>query len=150
MFIVSRLVQGVTLGQYVKQTFGRVGDRTARIVKCIYPVLDALDYIHSKGIIHLDIKPSNIMVENGSNVRVMDLGIAFTSAQGGTGSSGLLGTPAMPPPSSICNPDRLLSRLTPRPTSTSLQSPSTSSSAARSPLRTIPTNRHPCPACRKP
>lgn len=104
MFIVSRLVQGVTLDRYVNQTFGNRDDRVARIVKCIFPVLDALDYIHSKGIIHLDIKPSNIMVENGSNIRLMDLGIAYTHAQPGMSSSGLLGTPGYAAPEQYIQP----------------------------------------------
>lgn len=104
MFIVSRLVQGVTLGRYVEQTFKGRPDRVRRIVQCIYPVVDALDYIHSKGIIHLDIKPGNIMVENGSNVRLMDLGIAFTHAQAGMSSSGLLGTPGYAAPEQYLKP----------------------------------------------
>lgn len=98
MFIVSRLVQGVTLDRYVEQTFSNRPDRVNRIIKCILPVLDALEYIHAKGIIHLDIKPSNIMVENGSNIRLMDLGIAYTHAQGAITASGLLGTPGYAAP----------------------------------------------------
>lgn len=103
MFIISRLVQGVTIDRYVEQTFANRADRVARIVKCMFPVLDALDYIHSKGIIHLDIKPSNIMVENGSNIRLMDLGIAYTSAQTGINGTGLLGTPGYAAPEQYIN-----------------------------------------------
>lgn len=104
MFIVSRLVQGVTIDRYVEQTFAGRPDRVSRIVKCMLPVLDALDYIHSKGIIHLDIKPSNIMVENGSNIRLMDLGIAYTQARPGTSSAGLLGTPGYAAPEQYLRP----------------------------------------------
>ncbi len=98
MFIISRLVQGVTIDRYIAQTFSGRPDKVKRIVKCMFPVLDALDYIHSKGIIHLDIKPSNIMVENGSNIRLMDLGIAYTHAQPGISGTGLLGTPGYAAP----------------------------------------------------
>lgn len=97
MFIVSRLVQGVTLDKYVERTFANRDDRVKRIINCMFPVLDALEYIHSKNIVHLDIKPSNIMVENGSNIRLMDLGIAFTHSQAVT-ASGLLGTPGYAAP----------------------------------------------------
>lgn len=98
MFIISRLVQGTTLDKFVERTFNGRPDRVQRIVRCILPVLDALDYIHSKNIIHLDIKPSNIMVENSSNIRLMDLGIAFTKDTPSTNSSGLLGTPGYAAP----------------------------------------------------
>lgn len=104
MFIISRLVQGVTIDRYVNQAFASRDDRVERIIKCIYPVLDALDYIHSKGIIHLDIKPSNIMVENGSNIRLMDLGIAYTHAHPGMTASGLLGTPGYAAPEQYIQP----------------------------------------------
>lgn len=104
MFIVSRLVQGVTIDRYVEQTFRSRADRTERIVRCMFPVIDALDYIHSKGIIHLDIKPSNIMVENGSNIRLMDLGIAFTHAHPGMTAGGLLGTPGYAAPEQYISP----------------------------------------------
>lgn len=104
MFIISRLVQGVTIDRYVNRTFANRDDRVERIIKCIFPVLDALDYIHSKGIIHLDIKPSNIMVENGSNIRLMDLGIAYTHAHPGMTASGLLGTPGYAAPEQYIQP----------------------------------------------
>lgn len=104
MFIVSRLVQGVTIDRYVEKTFAGHPDRINRIIKCMFPVLDALDYIHSKGIIHLDIKPSNIMVENGSNIRLMDLGIAYTHARPGASSAGLLGTPGYAAPEQYLKP----------------------------------------------
>lgn len=104
MFIISRLVQGVTLEQHVQQAFARRPDKVQRIVNCMFPVLEALDFIHDKGIIHLDIKPSNIMVENGCNVRLMDLGIAYTQAHPGMTASGLLGTPGYAAPEQYIKP----------------------------------------------
>lgn len=97
MFIVSRLVQGQTLDRYVN-IFDSMPDRVSRVTRTILPVLDALDYIHSKGIIHLDVKPSNIMVENERNIRLMDLGIAFTSDSVSQSHPGLLGTPGYAAP----------------------------------------------------
>ncbi|MBR1570699.1 MAG: serine/threonine protein kinase [Bacteroidales bacterium] len=97
IFIISRLVQGVPLNKYVEQ-LRNSPDWVARICRTTYPVMDALTYLHEKGIVHLDIKPSNIMVENGSNIRLMDLGIAYTSKLISSGNGGLLGTPGYAAP----------------------------------------------------
>lgn len=93
IFIVSRLVQGITLDQHVEQHLWNHADSVKKICESVYPVFDALEYIHSKGIIHMDIKPSNIMIENGFNIRLMDLGIAYASDVANLTSSGLIGTP---------------------------------------------------------
>ena len=95
IFIVSRLVHGVTLEQYVKVSLNSCPKeiRVQKICEFIYRVLDALDFIHSRNVIHMDIKPSNIMLENGSNVRLMDLGIAFAGDDMDITSAGLVGTP---------------------------------------------------------
>lgn len=93
MYIVSRFVAGQTLDDFAVN-FNNVPDRAVRIARCVVPVLDALDYIHSKGIIHLDVKPSNIMVENERNVRLMDLGIAYRPGSiDSTTQNGLIGSP---------------------------------------------------------
>lgn len=93
IFIISHLVQGMTLEKHVKTHLDSRPDRVKRICQCFYPVLDALDYLHAKNIIHLDIKPSNIMIEEGCNIRLMDLGIAFSSDAASLMTAGLIGTP---------------------------------------------------------
>lgn len=104
MFIISRLVQGVTIGEHIAANFSNRSDRVNKIVKLMFPVIDALDFIHEKGIVHLDIKPGNIMVENGCNVRLMDLGIAYTQGSPGISASGLLGTPGYAAPEQYIQP----------------------------------------------
>lgn len=94
IFIVSHLVQGITLDKYVQENLRKRADATIRICRSMFPVLDALEYLHSKGIVHLDVKPSNVMVENGCNIRLMDLGIAYTSEiLDNVHSKGMIGTP---------------------------------------------------------
>ena len=92
IFILSNFVQGKNIDEYVKG-FENSLHRTEKICGAICAVLDALDYVHSRGVIHRDIKPSNIMIENDSNVRLMDLGIARMNAGNKFSSFGFIGTP---------------------------------------------------------
>ncbi len=47
-----------------------------KVLEIIYNVCHALSYIHQKGCVHLDIKPSNIMMTSEGEVKLMDFGIA--------------------------------------------------------------------------
>lgn len=104
IFIVSKLVQGITLDQHVSQYLRNRKDSLQKICESVYPVFDALEYLHSKDIIHMDIKPSNIMIEGGCNVRLMDLGIAYTHELTGASSPGLIGTPKYAAPEQYREP----------------------------------------------
>lgn len=101
IFIISRLVQGITLDEHINRFLRQRPDSVKRICETIFPVLDALDYLHTKGIVHMDIKPSNIMVENGCNIRLMDLGIATTHSDLGISAPGMVGTPKYAAPEQI-------------------------------------------------
>ena len=101
IFIVSNFVSGITIDEHVNRNLRPLGNYVERVCRTMFPVLDALTYLHTgvRPIYHLDIKPSNIMVENGnSNVRLMDLGIAFTRDTHDITSAGLLGTPGYAAP----------------------------------------------------
>lgn len=104
IFIISRLVQGITLDQHVNQHLRNRPDAVRKICESVYPVFDALEYLHSKGIYHMDIKPSNIMIENGSNIRLMDLGIAYAADVANLTSPGLIGTPKYAAPEQYVEP----------------------------------------------
>ena len=106
VFIVSHLVQGVTLDKYVNDSLRKRPDAVSRICRSMFPVLDALEYLHSKGIIHLDVKPSNVMVENGCNIRLMDLGIAYTFEDLDVQSKGMIGTPQYAAPEQCAEEQR--------------------------------------------
>ncbi len=92
IFILSNFVRGHNIDKYVKG-FDNSPHRIEKICNAICSVLDALDYVHSRGVIHRDIKPSNIMIENDSNVRLMDLGIARMNTINRYSSNGFIGTP---------------------------------------------------------
>ena len=74
---VMELAEGRTLDAVIRQYNGVVPEE--RCLRLLTPVLDALGFAHERGIVHRDIKPTNIMVafEGGHEViKVMDFGIA--------------------------------------------------------------------------
>lgn len=101
IFILSKFVSGMQVDEYVDKYFKDSPDRVEKICNIIYPVLDALDYVHSRGVIHRDIKPSNIMIENESNIRLMDLGIARMNGGNQFSAFGFIGTPQYSAPEQI-------------------------------------------------
>jgi len=101
IFIISKFIYGITLDKHVKTYLNDREDRVYKICNCILSVLDALDYIHSRGVVHRDIKPINIMVENGMNIRLMDLGIARMNQGNKFSAYGFVGTPQYAAPEQI-------------------------------------------------
>lgn len=101
VFILSKLVSGMQVDEYIKLRLEGIPDRVEKICHIIYPILDALDYVHSRGVVHRDIKPSNIMIENESNVRLMDLGIARMNGGNKFSAFGFIGTPQYSAPEQI-------------------------------------------------
>lgn len=100
IFILSKFVYGEDIDKYVR-AFSDSPNRVEKISKAVMSVLDALDYIHSRGVIHRDIKPSNIMVEQGSNIRLMDLGISRMNGGNKFSQYGFIGTPQYSAPEQI-------------------------------------------------
>ena len=72
-YIVMELVTGHTLREML-QSNALMPESKALDIAC--QILEALDYSHSKGIVHRDIKPGNIMITGSGQVKVMDFGIA--------------------------------------------------------------------------
>ena len=100
IFILSNLVNGENVNKYVHRFDGNP-NRIEKICNVLCSVLDALDYVHSRGVVHRDIKPSNIMIEEGANVRLMDLGIARMNTGNKFSSFGFIGTPEYSAPEQI-------------------------------------------------
>ena len=72
-YIVLELIDGITLKQYMEKR-GQLSWRES--LHFITQIMRALSHAHSRGIVHRDIKPQNIMVLRDGSVKVADFGIA--------------------------------------------------------------------------
>lgn len=98
-YICLEYVTGATLKQYLT----RHPDTSKKsLVGIVIQVAEALRYAHSKGIIHRDVKPENVMITSKNEIKLMDLGIAKQTQMPGVTATGIsLGTPYYMPPEQI-------------------------------------------------
>ena len=90
-YIVMEYIDGITLKEYLKQRGGVLTWK--EVVHFATQVLSALDHAHSKGIVHRDVKPQNIMLLADGSIKMMDFGIArFSRAQSQTVSDKAIGS----------------------------------------------------------
>ena len=90
-YIVMEYIDGITLKEYLKQRGGALTWK--EVVHFATQVLGALDHAHSKGIVHRDVKPQNIMLQADGSIKMMDFGIArFSRAQSQTVSDKAIGS----------------------------------------------------------
>lgn len=96
-----KLVEGQTLDALILEEVERGGglrpDALERLLGIVLKVCDAVAFAHSRGVIHRDLKPGNIMVGSHGQVYVMDWGIALQkgSDQAGTTSQRASGATAL-------------------------------------------------------
>jgi serine/threonine-protein kinase len=90
-YIVMEYVEGRTLRDIVK-TEGPMDEQ--RAMETMADICAALDFSHRNGIIHRDVKPANVMINNDGAVKVMDFGIAraLADGQGVTQTAAVVGT----------------------------------------------------------
>jgi eukaryotic-like serine/threonine-protein kinase len=89
-YMVMEYVSGMTLKQYIQAHGPIVVPDTVDIMK---QVTSAISHAHANGIVHRDIKPQNILIDNYGKVKVTDFGIATAlSATSLTQTNAMLGS----------------------------------------------------------
>lgn len=88
-FVVSRFIEGSDLAEKIKHQ--RLSCHQA--VELVALIADALHYAHHKGLVHRDIKPGNILVDNYGKPYLADFGLALKEEDFGRGAH-FAGTPA--------------------------------------------------------
>ncbi len=79
LFIVMELLEGEELLQIIAQhRFVHLEEKLAVMLQ----VCEGLDFAHQKGIVHRDVKPSNIFVLRNGQVKILDFGIAHIEGSG--------------------------------------------------------------------
>ncbi|WP_312859636.1 Stk1 family PASTA domain-containing Ser/Thr kinase [Peribacillus huizhouensis] len=89
-YIVMEYVKGLTLKQYIQKFYPVPIEKALDILK---QITSAISQAHHNGIIHRDIKPQNILIDDHGNVKITDFGIALAlSATNITQTNAVLGS----------------------------------------------------------
>lgn len=91
LYLDMRLIEGLTLGAILSERERPLGPALA--VKVVEQVASALDSAHAAGLVHRDVKPSNILISEHEFVYLIDFGLARTASDPGLTTAGsTLGT----------------------------------------------------------
>ena len=71
VYLVTEFVRGVSLDAAARHY------ELHEVVDVLAQILEALSYAHSRGVIHRDIKPQNVLVDNRGRVKLTDFGVAY-------------------------------------------------------------------------
>ncbi|BDC51787.1 hypothetical protein F183_A41020 [Bryobacterales bacterium F-183] len=97
LYIAMEFVDGANLADILVQ--GKL--TTEATLKILKQAAEALDYAHSKGVVHRDIKPGNLLIEPSGKVKIADFGIAKLNQAGVTKTTSAVGSPAYMSPEHV-------------------------------------------------
>jgi hypothetical protein len=104
-YYVMPWIDGDPLDEYVRVHKLTVREKTALFSK----ICGAVDHAHKRGVMHLDLKPSNVRVDRSGEPVVMDFGLARLASKDGMDAMlpglGVAGTPAYMAPEQVQNGD---------------------------------------------
>jgi serine/threonine-protein kinase len=100
LYIAMELVEGRDLSDMIALRDPLALERKLDIT---IEVLAGLHFAHQRGVVHRDVKPSNVRVMPDGRVKIMDFGIARLQTGDATGSGAIVGTPTYMAPEQITN-----------------------------------------------
>jgi predicted Ser/Thr protein kinase len=100
LFIAMELVEGRDLSDVITL---REPMALERKLDLVIEVLDGLHFAHQRGVIHRDVKPSNVRVVPDGRVKIMDFGIARLQSADASDAASIVGTPTYMAPEQITN-----------------------------------------------
>jgi len=74
--IMEYIESSQTMQSVLKKANFRISHTEAEVKQMIYSILNALAFMASKGIMHRDLKPGNILLEKGGKIKIIDFGLA--------------------------------------------------------------------------
>ena len=90
-YLVMELLEGESLAARIDRAGPMAPPEAARVVAA---VADALEAAHRAGVVHRDVKPGNVFLTSGGEVKVLDFGIASAAGEAALTTGEMLGTPA--------------------------------------------------------
>ncbi len=73
-FLIMEFIEGKNLENYISTVTGPMSEE--HLVPMFLQLLDTIGYLHRNNILHLDIKPSNIMITPNGYIKLLDMGIS--------------------------------------------------------------------------
>jgi len=96
-YLVMEYIEGQNLDEYINKVTGPMPENKA--ISIMLEILEAVGYAHKNNVLHLDIKPANIMIDGNSKIKLLDFGISSEGQQDTNGQ--IMGSPLYMSPEQI-------------------------------------------------